>query len=196
MRLYMKSKRQNRNAGFSLVELLVTLAIMAVLIAGSAVSYSLINRTNVKKSAEIVDDYLTLCKEKAKTSSAYEWNVTIDATGDKNIRVELVKVTKQEDGYLYEEIVQSESLPAKIVIRVDDKYGSPNYVSGETGDRKYVSIAFGALSGNVSKVYFDKNDTIGMDVSGGYCDIVSDYKDKKQKTIRLYFTTGKHSIID
>ena len=68
---------QHNNKGFSLLELLVVVAIMAVLTGIISITYRTVNKSNVNKAASIVDDYLSLAREKAKTVSAYEWNMTI-----------------------------------------------------------------------------------------------------------------------
>ena len=67
---------QHNNKGFSLLELLVVVAIMAVLTGIISITYRTVNKSNVNKAASIVDDYLSLAREKAKTVSAYEWNMT------------------------------------------------------------------------------------------------------------------------
>ena len=49
---------QHNNKGFSLLELLVVVAIMAVLTGIISITYRTVNKSNVNKAASIVDDYL------------------------------------------------------------------------------------------------------------------------------------------
>ena len=51
---------QHNNKGFSLLELLVVVAIMAVLTGIISITYRTVNKSNVNKAASIVDDYLSL----------------------------------------------------------------------------------------------------------------------------------------
>ena len=49
MRVHKKYMKQlNRNAGFSLLELLIAVAIMAVLIGASLTTYRVVSKSNVK----------------------------------------------------------------------------------------------------------------------------------------------------
>ena len=50
---------QHNNKGFSLLELLVVVAIMAVLTGIISITYRTVNKSNVNKAASIVDDYLS-----------------------------------------------------------------------------------------------------------------------------------------
>ena len=54
---------QHNNKGFSLLELLVVVAIMAVLTGIISITYRTVNKSNVNKAASIVDDYLSLARE-------------------------------------------------------------------------------------------------------------------------------------
>ncbi len=180
--------KKHNNSGFSLVELLIVIAIMGILVGVSAISYNLINRTNVNKSTKLVEEYLTLCREKAKSINAYEWNVTIEEN-----EISIYKITQGEDGLL-EESIKSDTLPKSVKIYILDQAGNPTYISSEDMDAALIS--FKPLSGAVKDIYFysDGSDIDGPDINTeSYCDIVSEYKNDKNKSVRLFYTTGKHT---
>lgn len=183
-----------RNSGFSMVELIVAIAIMTLLIGTAGLSYMIVSKSNVKKAAETIDDCLTLCRERAMTNSAEEWNVTI-----KPGRVEVQKLTLDADNNLKVEVIESQSLPSRVDIYVIDA-GSANeiYVSDDEGDKESVSVSFKLLSGEVGKIYFDGNRDgeylypTGSNSTG--CRIVVDYKNKKTYGIEVFYSTGRHII--
>ncbi len=179
---------KNRNAGMSLVELLVVVAIMGVLIGVATVSFNVVKKSNVTKAASTIDDYLSVCRQKAKTISANEWNVTIE-----DGKISVYKVVSDEEFVT----VQTTTLPSNVKIYLEDEDGNPTYISDEDVDA--VTIVFKPLSGEVKSVYFtDGGAKLGeIDLtSQSFCDIISAYKTDKQKTVRLYFTTGKHTVVD
>lgn len=187
--------RSRKNSGFSMVELIVTIAIMAILIGTAGLSYMIVNKSNVKKAAETIDDCFTLCREKAMTNSAEEWNVTI-----KSGKVEVRKLTLDDDNNIQTEVVETRSLPSKVNIYITEP-GTANeiYISGDEGDKESVSVSFKLLSGEVGKIYFDGNrDGEYMYPSSGStstgCRIVVDYKNKKSYCIELYYSTGRHIV--
>lgn len=183
----MSIKRNNK--GFSLLELMVVVAIMAILTGITTITYRTVNNSNVNKAASVVDDYLSLAREKAKTVSAYEWNMTI-SVGDKETLVSYVKKTMTPSGAVKEDIMDSKSLPKNVKFRIIDDAGSEIKLEGTVSR---ISIAFNSLTGSVSKVYFSDGSSIDIK-DKSYCDITAYYKNKS-RSVRLYFVTGKHSQI-
>lgn len=184
-------KKHHNNLGFSLLELMITVAIMAVMLGAGLTTYRIVSRSNVRKATKYIDDYLTLAREKAKTIAAYEWNMTIDATGD-NVYVQLVRVTQKEDGGLEETIMDRTKLPSNIKVRLIDAKDDKTYLGNGAGDIKYASFVFTPLTGSVNKIYFNKDRSQNMDLKDGVCDIEAYYGNKKSKSVRIYFVTGKH----
>lgn len=184
-----------KNRGFSLLELLVVIIIIGVLVSASLISVGLIQRTNVKKAAQTVDNSLTMARTKAMSLAAYEWNVTL--TKD---QVSIVKVTKNSDAdtgmnYSYT-TVSTYEIPSNVTCSIKDKDGNSYYISDKSADFDSVSIAFEALSGEVSKVYFTSKGVVTESLnpaSGIYCDLSFQYKDK-ESYIRVYYETGKHKV--
>lgn len=168
-----KLNSNKHNMGFSFVELMVVIAIMAVLIGAASISYVVVSKSNVKKAASYIDNAITNCREKSMTKTG-EWSVRIS-----DGLVEIV-----HDG----ETVDSKELPSNVDVYVSEINGdlSENMV-GEDYDS--VSVFFKTLSGEVKTV-----EPESIKGSGTCCYIMCRYKDKKQYTIRLYYSTGKHSV--
>lgn len=185
----MRMSIKRNNKGFSLLELMVVVAIMAILTGMISITYRTVNKSNVNKAASIVDDYLSLAREKAKTVSAYEWNMTI-SVGDDGTEVSYVKKAEKESDKAK---MDSKTLPKNVKFEIIDDKGNVIKLDNTINE---VSVAFNSLTGNVSKVYF--SDGSSIDINGdnrkSYCDIKAYYK-TKSRSVRLYFVTGKHSQI-
>lgn len=173
--------RQLNNGGFSLVELLVIVAIMGVLIGMFSISYVIVEKGNVKKAIGYIDDALTLCKEKAQTNSADEWKVIIEEE-----KVSVVKVEGSSEQY-----ISQKELPKNVDLYVTELDGK---LSGtEVGsDYDSVSISFGRM-GEVKDVYITSSGT-SIKGTSPYFYIIARYKDKKQQNIKIYYSTGKHIV--
>ena len=62
MRMKLNQKQvQKNNSGFSIIELLVVVAIMAVFIGGALTTFLSVSRTNVKKSNSVINDAMIFC---------------------------------------------------------------------------------------------------------------------------------------
>lgn len=173
--------RQLNNKAFSMIELLVIVAIMGVLIGVFSASYLVVEKGNVKKAVNFIDDELSVCKEKAQTNSADEWKVVI-----KPGRVSVVKVI---DGVESEE--SSKAIPEKVSLYISENSGK---ISGtEIGsDYDSVSISF-RQSGEVGDVYVSSTNT-SLKGSASSIYIIARYKDKKEQNVKIYYSTGKHTV--
>ncbi len=186
----MQIKENKFNAGFSLVELLVVVAIMGVLLSGAVMSWYVISSNNVNKSGEYIDSALTECKNRAKTMAADLW--TVELTND---IVEVHKSVSDDKGVVSDEVILHENLPASIDVYVLLNTGEKIDL---TSNADKVIIEYKILTGEVSSIYAEKDGSKWSVYSSGtaytgykYCDIVSKH-DKRENKIRLYFTTGKH----
>ena len=173
-------KQLNRNAGFSLLELLIAVAIMAVLIGASLTTYLVVSKSNVKKASGAINDTLTLARERSKTIAAEEWNATIEASGDKVV-VKLVKIVKDDEKILTDHLHFYRN-------------GVTRFIGNKSGEYKKVSIVFETMTGAVKSVYYNGDRSDKMDISKGKMQIISYYGDKKSSSISLFFVTGKHMI--
>jgi prepilin-type N-terminal cleavage/methylation domain-containing protein len=186
-------KQLNRNAGFSLLELLIAVAIMAVLIGASLTTYLVVSKSNVKKASGAINDTLTLARERSKTIAAEEWNATIEASGDKVV-VKLVKIVKDDEKILTESVLDEQELPSNVDVKIVDRNGVTRFIGNKSGEYKKVSIVFETMTGAVKSVYYNGDRSDKMDISKGKMQIISYYGDKKSSSISLFFVTGKHMI--
>lgn len=188
-------KKKMDNQGFSLLELLVVILIMGVMIGGASLTYQLVQRTNVTKASNLIDNSLTLAKSKAMTVSAYEWNVTI--TTDQVMVIKIVENDNTDSGMTYDyQTIETYDLPGNVEISLTDQSGDSYYISTQDEDFESVSMAFWGLSGQVKSVYYTKDGAVSsqMDFTkSSYVDIHCDYQDKNSN-IRLYYETGKHTV--
>ena len=175
------------NAGFSLVELIVTVAILGVVIGFTAISYSLVSRTNVKKAASYTYDAFALCRQKSMASSG-QWNVVITENG-----VSVVKHSATPG--VADESYSDSSIPTSV-----DVYVGQSKTSGlkQVGvDCDAVTISYNMLSGDIKDVIVSSggSETSIMDTStSGSLYVIFRYKDKKECVVKLFYSTGKHTV--
>ena len=194
MRVHKDNMKQlNKNAGFSLLELLIAVAIMAVLIGASLTTYRVVSKSNVKKASGSINDILSLARERAKTIAADEWNATIEADG-KSVVVKLVKAVKNSDDSYTEVVLDEAEIPSNVDVKFVDRFGNEGLIDSKSGAYQKISIAFEPLTGAVKNVYYNGDRSNKMDISKGKMQIISFYGNKKSSTISLYFVTGKHMI--
>lgn len=168
--------KRNANAGYSLVELMIIVAIMGVLIGLSAITINVVKNANVEKSSKTINNMLTVCRERAMTMAAKEWVVRIEEK-----KVDIIKVTS--DGN--REITQSAELPKSIKV-----YLTEDNIIQYMSEDSPIEIAFAQFSGEILDVRTDEKGSIK---TSNKCAIASKYKSKVSKVI-LYYSTGKHSV--
>ncbi len=183
----MQNNNRKSNAGFSLVELLVVVAIMAVLMSITAVTWYTVSSANVNKAASFIEEVMLEGKNRAMTTSAKSWDVVIT-----NDNVKLIKTYSDNST----EVIVSEKLPSNVDIKLIQNGSLIEYDLG-TDPVVYDSIiiSYKLLSGEVKKVSATTSSTTvtlyeGKDIN--YGDIVCYYEDERSETIRLYYSTGKH----
>ncbi|MBQ5918232.1 MAG: prepilin-type N-terminal cleavage/methylation domain-containing protein, partial [Lachnospiraceae bacterium] len=71
------SKRKLNNRGFSLIELIVTLAIIVILAGAAAVTVSMLDSSYVEDAERGIKDYISLGRTKSMSVSASDWYVTV-----------------------------------------------------------------------------------------------------------------------
>lgn len=183
----MQINKKKSNAGFSLVELLVVVAIMGLLMGITAVTWYAVSSANVNKAASFIEEAMLEGKNRAMTTSAKSWDVIIT-----NDRVKLVK-TYSDDRT---EVIVSEALPSNVDVKMIQSGSSTEYdLGGENPPYDSIVISYKLLSGEVRKVTAaNEGAAIELLPSAGinYVDIVCYYENDRAETIRLYLSTGKH----
>lgn len=193
---------QLNNRGISLLEVLVVVAILGVLIGIMSTSFYIVSKTNITKAANYVNDALTLCREKAMTNSAVEWDVVI-----KDGYVDVVKLSYEEDEGGERTLTATShstmQLPsyAEMSIEVDgteyavdDSHSiSISYKqNGEIGIVRYYDSRVGVTADNLeSGALFSSS----VSTTTSYCYVIARHKTKEEKVI-IYYATGKHGVED
>ena len=96
------------NRGFSLVELLVVVAIMGIMVGVASLSYVVVSKSNVKKTAGFIDDAISECRERAMTKTG-KWSVKISDG--------LVEIIHDD------EVFDSSELPSRVNVYVSETDG-------------------------------------------------------------------------
>ena len=187
------SKRKLNNRGFSLIELIVTLAIMVVLVAAAAVTVSMLDSSYVEDAERGIKDYISLGRTKSMSVSASDWYVTVGKEG-KDYYVYLYKDVKKivSDGGVDEEItetvlVEKKKIGTKISITYRVKMEQP---AKAVTEEKGLEFHFDPATGKIVNVKCD----------GGY--VASDYmasgigyigisRNDYEINLKVFFNTGK-----
>ncbi len=170
---------KNNNKGFSLVELLVVVAILSVLAVGTTLSYRAVRSADVRKAASTFEEMMksvrTECMGKAETHYLY--------------------VYKESDGYYYvisstksSSLTQIKSMSGvqklcakSIDISCETESGSDSITTGT-----YVTIYFEKGTG---KVKYSCNGTDGGNLTG-----VVVKRGSKTSNVIVAYETGKTSV--
>lgn len=181
-----KQKKQKKlnNGGFSLLELIVVIAIMGVLIAIAVASSSVIDGSRVRDAEQGISDYVSLTRTKAMSVAAKEWYFCV--TKDDNEYVARIYKTTEVEDSLTTELVYEYGLGEKVTIY----YGSKTTELAEANkidSTKPLMIYFNPSTGRATKVKL--GDTEEDIVAGlGYFRIVSGSYDA---TVKVFLNTGK-----
>ena len=167
----MRTGRKSNNQGFSLVELVIVMAIMAIVVTTVGLSISLVSGRKVKKCAdEIVSTIertrvLSLGKDQGQVEFILSQD---DASGDYHVRI--YQGSNASDGPILDRVVGKDPIEVKVIfsgeteaVELGDIVGnSPHaiHASGEKGLRLIFNRASGA---------FEKGTNVAGDVKT-YCD--------------------------
>ncbi len=177
---------------------MVTIAIMAVLIGGSLLSYNLVTRTNVKKAASLTNDVLSSTRVNAKAKATNLWAVKISY----DAATPVVEVYKGSAAVPGEDPEETQSLPKSVNLKVKyyDKDGNvveKSVGNGQAYDASALRIYYEQLTGAISKITCEKSGIGSAEViaanAEGYCDLI--FEHQKEYTVRIYLATGKQEVI-
>lgn len=176
---------QNKNRGFSLIEILVTIAVLAIVSVASMSIYSWIKSHRFKSMVENVNDAISDTRSRTTTKEgSYELVISKNAS-DGNFIAELY----QNRGASNERIVEKYTISKKGSIWCGDKAdnGATTY---KVEDGNNICIAFSKLDGSITKMV--------METAGGNIvldkGIINFNYDGLTRKIKMIELTGKHYI--
>ena len=175
------SERKLNNRGFSLLELIVTLAVMVVLIGAAIVTVAMLDSSYVEDAERGIKDYIGIARTKSMSVSAKEWYITVAKEGS-DYYVYLNKVVASGvDGADQETIMVDKK---RIGTNISITYG----VSKEPiTDTKKLEFHFDAATGKIVVVKYNNSDQ-GTGDGIGYIGISrNDY----EVNLKVFYNTGK-----
>ncbi len=187
-------KYKLNNKGASLVELIITIAIMIIVIGGLTIGFSVITNTYAKRAANNINDYLQTTRTKAMTIVADEWNIEISKKSDDYIvAINKVTITQDADG---NDVRNSEVFDQIFVGGdVDIEFKDSSLASKLTIDENNkLTIVYSLSQGSISDILY--NDTSIAGGSLGDMGVFSIRSGSFGRDINLYYTTGKSEIIE
>lgn len=172
------------NKGFSLMELIVVIAIMAVFVAVAIASSSILSTSNVKEVEQGIEDYVTMARTKSMSVSAKEWYMMVTVE-DGDYVTKLCKTVEESVGETTElKTVEVDENDYNNSVTVTFKDGVSSWVIDEATP---LCIYFDSATGKASKVTVAGTNAsiangIGrIEISDGSYDIV----------MKIFYNTGK-----
>lgn len=178
-----------KNKGFSLIELLVVLAILGVLIGSSFAMYGVLHSGNAKKLATEIIASINETRTKTMTQGLNEdWFVKLYYDADGVLNIDTQDLVKQEDSsYVMTTYTDKKK---KCILYFGD---SPE--SADITEVKELVVRFNPLTGAVKKVSYTTKDGAILEKQSGVCIITVKTQSKKSSVI-LYFVTGKSELYE
>jgi len=178
------NRRQIGNKGASLVELLIVIAILAVMISGTIIAFSLLNSSNVKQASRTTKTFLEKARSSSMSVMADEWGFKLKCT-DAECRVIVYKTYTKADNTTVTETVDEKVLGSRVsAVFISD---STELTMNENDELK---VIFDPSSGGVSKVVYSNTEYKPADNM-----IKVKFKSGNNKsTCQLYFVSGKIEI--
>ena len=166
---------KKNNKGFSYVELLLVLAIIAIMMGIMALSMSLIGRTNVNKGCDNLNSAMNQARTTSMARGRVNGQITISCEGGKYYYY----IGKPGTAESSSEKVKFASLPVKISYTLSSDPG----VLESLDEGESISIKYDQSTG-----------AFGMASVGDYVDNIVFSNGDKMATIKCYIPTGKTEI--
>lgn len=166
---------KKNNKGFSYVELVLVLGIIAIMMGIMALSMSLIGRTNVNKGCDNLNSAMNQARTTSMARGRVNGQITISCQGGKYYYYIGKPGTTESD----KEKVKFASLPVKISYSLRSNPG----VLESLDEGESISIRYDQSTG-----------AFGMSSAGDFVDNIVFSNDDQMATIICYIPTGKTEI--
>jgi prepilin-type N-terminal cleavage/methylation domain-containing protein len=200
------------NKGFTLIEMIVVIAIMAVLVGMGVQMFGLTETGYIKRSSADLKSLIDQAEYNTQALAAKEWKIEITKDGNSYV-ARLIKVDTEsttegtestESAKLVETVTDEITLSGgkKLRISFDTVLGGGEKITKEISDTNPLTITFEKQSGEVNKVTIGTDEysssalnTTGVagstDIGSGNITIDTNSSGVHGKTICIYWSTGK-----
>ncbi len=184
-----KSERKLNNKGFSLIELIVTMAIMIIMVVAATVTVSMLDSSYAEDAERGIKDYIAMGRTKSMSVSAKDWYVTV-AKEDSVYYVYLYKCVEEKvtvDGVETTEdkvyLIEKEELGKK----VDIEFGTSSDSTNDITSTNKLELHFDAATGKIKQATLGPSN---LSVTGG----IGYFKIARNNyviNLKVFFNTGK-----
>ncbi|MBQ2981147.1 MAG: prepilin-type N-terminal cleavage/methylation domain-containing protein [Lachnospiraceae bacterium] len=182
------SERKLNNKGFSLLELIITIAIMLIMVGAATVTVSMLDSSYVEDAERGIKDYISMARTKSMTVAAKDWYVSISKEGNTYYaylnKIEEVAAAGGAGGTVDNHVqVDKIELGAKLSI----KFGVDKTSMTTIDAASVLELHFDSATGKIKNVVLNGNP---QSITGGigYISITrNDYK----ISLKVFMNTGK-----
>ena len=183
------SERKLNNKGFSLMELIVVVAIMIVMVGAAAVTVSMLDSSYVEDAERGIKDYIALGRTKSMSVSAKDWYMSVVKDGSDYYAC-LYKVVEEPisddpDAGVEEKvyIVEKKKLGNKLTIG----FGTTEDNKIDITSTNELQLHFDATTGKIKEVKVGPTNFATTSGIGNIYITRNDYDIK----LKVFFNTGK-----
>lgn len=178
------NSRKLNNRGASVIEMIIIIAILAVMLSGSIIAFSVLNSSSLKQATRSTKNMLEKTRTNTMSMVADEWSFVLE-NKDEKITAYIYKVYTDESGSTVTEVVQKEEFSVRVNMSMISDGADVEILDGEK-----VKVTFVPASGGVNEVvvagtkYTPTENMITFKFVSG----------KKKNTVDLFFVSGKVEI--
>ena len=186
-------KMKLNNKGFSLMELIVVIAIVVVLAGAAAVTVSMLDSSYVEDAERGIKDYMSLTRTKSMSVSAKDWYMTIGKeSGDYYAYLYKVEEEIVADGGVDKavdkiQLIDKKKLGSSVSITYSKDKEATSVKS--ISDTAALELHFDPATGKVNKVVYPGVDS-ASDLSDGI-GYIGIKRNDYSINLKVYYNTGK-----
>lgn len=175
-----KKRTIHNNKGFSLVEMLIVIALLSILVSIAIMSYSTVTNAQLSEAARTYESAINTAIAQSMAKGSEAGKLTIG----------------MENGELYYMIGDTATAPKE---EICDARFSPQYIMGNVAGytpSTGAPLGIPITNGSVYTIYFNSNGTVdtARSTAGGMSRLTFSYNNRVIEVF-LYLETGKHDVI-